>query len=379
MTRRISACLAALTLTFVIAGCGGGGSNSAAGPTPPGSGPTPSPGPTSSPSSAPTFVYAATSAGQTVGYRLNADGTLTSLSGSPFAVKGGLAAAGKFLAAVSGNTVATYSVDASSGALAQAGSDSVVQGGPIAADANTVYVAGSIPSNNSTGIYGFAIGANGALTPLAGSPYVFTGACDLCDVPFALTLNNDFLVQGGTGFHGVGDFTVYARGAGGVLGPAEILGTDAQESVAIQPSGRFAYGLDTSDFLLSQYSVASGAKPTEVSAQNVDNAQDIIVDPTGKFLLLLDQTGSVHVFTIDAATGSASQVGTSESAGADSTAISTDPSGHFVFVSADANPNSPGAVSQITVFSFDPASGAMKKVQTSPLSAAPGRVVVITP
>jgi 6-phosphogluconolactonase (cycloisomerase 2 family) len=310
---------------------------------------------------------------------LNPDGTLVVLAGSPFAVSGNLAAAGSFLVASSGSTVSALQVDPSSGALTQSGTGQVNGGGPITADATNVYVSGNIPGNNSTGIYGFAISGTGALTPLAGSPYTFSNACDMCDVPNALSLNNNFLIQGGIGFHSLGDFTVYARGAGGVLGPAQILGTDAQTSVTIQhPTGSFSYALDPTDFLLSEYTISPSGKATPGAQTFVNNAQQILVDNTNRFLLVLDTTGVVHVMSIDPGTGAMSQIGTSEAAGNGAFEISMDNTGRFVFVSQTANPNFAGSVNQLTVFTFDPGTGAMKKLQSYPQTGDPGRAVVIS-
>ena len=370
-----------LFIIAFLAGCGSVSSSPAPTPTPlPNPSPTPiTPTPTPPPAAHGTFVYFNTSASNTIGYRLNPDGTLTPLAGSPFAVSGGLAAAGNFLAVASGSTVSAYAVDPASGGLTQTGTATVNGGGAIAADAKNVYVAGNIPANNSTGIYGFALSATGMLTPLAGSPYTFTGACDFCDVPVALALNNNFLVQGGVGFHGVGDFTTYLRGAGGVLGAAQILGTDAEEAVTIQrPTGSFSYALDTSDFSLNEFTINASGKATPGAQLFVDHQpQSLTTDVTGKFLLVLDTAGVVHVFTINPANGDMSQIGTSEAAGANPGGITLDPSGNFVFVPQAANPNFPAAVNQITVFTFDPASGAMKKLQSYPQASEPGAVVVI--
>lgn len=379
-----------LIFTIFTAGCGGGNASPlkpAPTPTPtPGSNPAPNPGPTPSPTPTPTpapaahgtFVYVSNFRAPTAGYRLNPDGTLVPLVGSPFAVQGNLAAAGSFLAASSGSTVSAFQIDPASGALTQSGTGSVTGGGPIAADATNVYVAGSIPANNSTGIYGFALSGTGALTPLAGSPYTFTSACDFCDVPDALSLNNNFLIQGGIGFHSLGDFTVYTRGAGGVLGPAQIVGTDAQTSVSIQhPTGAFSYSLDPTDFLLTEFTVSSSGKATPGAQTFVDNATDVLVDNTNRFLLVLDTTGVVHVLGIDLGTGAMSQIGTSESAGNGAFEVSMDNTGRFVFVSQTANPNFPGSVNQLTVFTFAPGTGAMKKLQSYPQAASPGRAVVI--
>lgn len=375
----VSACgvfLAVLLLALAFSGCGGisAGSAPPTTPTPPGATPTPTPAAAHG-----TFVYFNNSNGQTAGYKLNDDGTLTSLSGSPFAVSGTLAAAGNFLAVGSGSTVFSYLVDPSSGALTQASSGTVVQGGSIAADANNIYVAGTIPASTATGIYGFAVAANGTLTPQAGSPYVFTKACDFCDVPLVLALNNNFLVQGGVGFHGVGDFTVYPRGGGGVLAKAQILGTDAEERVAIQhPVGNFSYALNTDDSSLTEFTMDATGKPTPGAQLFTDTGQDLTIDSSGKFLLVVDVTGVVHVFAINSSNGTMSQIGTSEAAGNGAFGISIDPSGRFVIVSQSASAtNLAGAANQITVFTFDAATGTMKKLQSYPQPKAPGEIVMI--
>jgi 6-phosphogluconolactonase (cycloisomerase 2 family) len=376
-------CLA-LLLILSLAGCGGVSANPRPTPTPtpmptpPGATPTPTPAAAHG-----TFIYVNNSSSiataQLTAYRLNADGTLTLLPGSSFTVNGSPAgAAGNFLVTASSNTVFTYAVDSASGALTLAGSAAVVGAGGIVADSKNIYVSGNIPASNSTGIYGFAVSANGMLTPLAGSPYVFTQACDLCDVPFALALNNNFLIQGGVGFHGVGDFTVYPRGVGGGLGKAQILGTDAEEHVAIEhPTGSISYGLNTDDFSLTEFTISPSGQAA-IGAQTFIDTQpeDIRVDNTGRFLLLVDLTGVVHIFSINPGNGNFSQIGTSEAAGNGAGGIIMDPSGHFVFLVQGANPNFPGSVNQITVFTFDPATGAMKKLQSYPQPGPPGITVI---
>jgi 6-phosphogluconolactonase (cycloisomerase 2 family) len=270
-------------------------------------------------------------------------------------------------------------VDPATGALSPAGSASANGAGGITADSRNVYVTGNIPANNSTGIYGFALSGTGTLTPLAGSPYTFTGACDLCDVPFALALNNNVLIQGGTGFHGVGDFTTYARGADGVLGKAQILGTDAEERVAIQhPAGSFSYALNTDDSSLNEFTIGAGGNATPGAQLFTGSGQDMVVDTTNRFLMVVDIAGVVHVFTISPANGSMSQIGTSEAAGNGAAGIAMDPTGRFVIVTQSATgTNLPSTANQLTVFTFDPASGAMKKLQSYPQPNTPGRVIVI--
>ena len=187
------------------------------------------------------------------------------------------------------------------------------------------------------------------------------------------------LIQGGTGFHGVGDFTTYARGADGVLGKAQILGTDAEERVAIQhPAGSFSYALNIDDSSLNEFTIGAGGNATPGSVLFTGTGQDMVIDPTNKFLLVVDDAGVVHIFAIAPANGSPSQIGTSEAAGNGATRIAIDPSGHFVIVTQSATgTNLPSTANQLTVFTFDPVSGAMKKLQSYPQPSTPGAVIVI--
>jgi len=55
-----------------------------------------------------------------------------------------------------------------------------------------------------------------------------------------------------------------------------------------------------------------------------------------------------------------------------------DPSGRFVIVAQSSFLGSPPAPDQITVFTFDPATGAMKKLQSYPVGKAPGRITIVS-
>ena len=55
--------------------------------------------------------------------------------------------------------------------------------------------------------------------------------------------------------------------------------------------------------------------------------------------------------------------------------LEDDPTVSYVSIT---NPNFPTAVNQITVFTFDPGTGAMKKLQSYSQPSSPGGVVVIT-
>jgi 6-phosphogluconolactonase (cycloisomerase 2 family) len=379
-----------LCINVFLSGCGSVSATSPSPtPTPVSSGPTPTPTPgTPTPTPTPaaahgTFVYSSNSSGQTVGYKLNADGSLTALAGSPFAVDGTLAAAGSFLVAESSNSISTYQVDASSGALTQAGTGATGTSGRgvfgLAGDSKNVYVSAVIPSNaltGTTGVYGFAMDANGTLTPLPGSPYVFQ-SCDFCDSPITMALNNNFLVVGGAGMQALGDISTYTRADTGVLSFAQFLGANGEQAVTMQhPVGHFAYALDFNNGI-AEFSIEKTGTPTLGTVQFLFSTSDLTVDATGKFLLAVDDTGVVHVFSINPTSGAFSQIGTSEAAGNGTLGITMDPSGRFVILT-QSTLNAPlGTVNQITVFTFDPTTGGMKKLQSYPQAAMPGKATII--
>lgn len=392
----LSLLILGLFVTISLAGCGSVQATSAAtvptptpapSPTPIVSSPgTPTPTPTATPTPSPvaagTFVFSGSPLENraVTGYRLNDDGTLTPIPGSPFPVNGALAVSGNFLVSAQDGVVVTFKIDPGTGSLTTAGSGDVPGPISVAADTANVYVAGQLsPAGSGTGIYGFSIAANGALTPLAGSPYFFAAGCDTCSSPLALTLNDNFLIQGGAGFQGIRNFTSYLRMSGGVLGTPQTLPSESGDRVAIQhPAGNFAYALDTSDTALDNFTIQANGTPA-AGNDNLfsDNGQDIVVDNSGKFLLMVDLSGVVHINSIDPTDGSFTQIGTSVSAGAGAVSIAMDPSGKFVLVSQSAtSSNLPGAVNQITVFTFDSASGAMKKLQSYPLGSDPGKAVI---
>jgi 6-phosphogluconolactonase (cycloisomerase 2 family) len=98
---------------------------------------------------------------------------------------------------------------------------------------------------------------------------------------------------------------------------------------------------------------------------------DQVVDPTGKFLLALDTTGVVHIFTVGA-NATLSQIGTSESVGSGADRIAIDSSGRFIIV-VQESPD------QLTVFTFDPASAAIKKLPgTFPVGKLPVRIAIVS-
>jgi 6-phosphogluconolactonase (cycloisomerase 2 family) len=101
----------------------------------------------------------------------------------------------------------------------------------------------------------------------------------------------------------------------------------------------------------------SGQRSTySASAQAGANANSVAVDPAGKFLYVgnnsLGSNSQIFVFSIDAATGTPTQVGTQVPSGDTPAFITIDPSGDLAYV---ANLDS----STITVYAVNKTTGAL--------------------
>jgi DNA-binding beta-propeller fold protein YncE len=364
---------------LMIANLPGSGPVSANTP-PPTPTPTPSPSPNPNPSPTPAaahgtfvFVNGVEVAGQpTDTYRLNPDGTLTLATGSPFPVSGMLASSGSFLAVASGNSITSYRVDATTGVPTAAGNAQVNSSQAVAADAHDIYVAGLSADGANWVLYGFSIGGIGLLTPLPGSPFKLVGTCELCSQPVSIGLNNSFLVVGLSGFQGAGGILALPRAANGTLGAPQPGGVNESGAVAVQPNGNSAFSIDGSLEAIDSWALDAAGHPTAGSGVPPSTLVfiDEVVDPTGKYLLALDNSGVVHILTIGA-NASLSQIGTSESVGSGDR-IAIDPSGHFVIVT-QASPD------QLVVFTFDPASSDMKKLPgTYQVGKLPVRIAIVS-
>lgn len=346
---------------------------------------SPSPNPTPAPAPHGTFVFVSGANSITdpiYGYRLNPDVTLTPIPGSPFPIHGSVAASGKFLLVTNGTTLTSYRVNPATGMPTQVGSAALAPfSDTIGADARNVYVVGD-SGDIGTFIYGFSIADSGALTPVPGSPYISGGPCSECPMPLFpnLALNNNFLALSIVGFHGAGGIAVYPRDSNGGLGQGQGTGIQEQSGVALQPSGNVAFSLDFSMGAVNSYLLdpMGKAAPGMSLDTSTFGAADETVDATGKFLLVLDMAGSVNVFTIDSATAAFKHIGASDPAGDGANLMAMDPTGRFVIVAQASNQAIPAPPDQITVFTFDPATATMKKLQSYPVGELPFRIAFVS-
>jgi 6-phosphogluconolactonase len=232
--------------------------------------------------------------------------------------------------------------------------------------AQFVYVANdAIPGNVS----GYKIDpSTGVLTEITGSP--FTAGSN----PFSVAVDpsGKFAYVANSGSDSVSGYTI--NPSTGVL--TEITGspfsvpTGSQPvSVAVDPSGKFVYvanhasGSDS----VSGFTIAPGTGAltaiagSPFSVPTGSQPSSVAVDPSGKFVYVANLVGNVSGFTIG--TGALTAIG-SFAANTSSTSVAVDPSGKFVYVANQgrgSNRNFPGNVSGYTINST---TGALTPIPT---------------
>jgi YVTN family beta-propeller protein len=138
-------------------------------------------------------------------------------------------------------------------------------------------------------------------------------------------------------------------------------------SVALDPSGKFAYAADGGAFpagsfggssSVSMYTVSSttGAL-TSIGMIAAEQPVSVAVDPSGKFVYVANENdapgsiGSVSMYTINAKTGVLASIGTI-AAGTDPVSVAVDPAGKFAYV---ANSGS----NDVSMYTIDATTGAL--------------------
>ena len=307
------------------------------------------------------FAYVANSSSNNVSeYTINATtGALTRVSGSPVAA-GSVPAAlsvdpsGKFVFVgnKSSNDISSYGLGSTGALTALVPGPHRARKGPAAlvvssgSSAITYTPTFTYVANFGLGaiaVPAFSVnGSTGALTTLAGSPFGTGSPQSLASAPngkFVYTANDD-------GSNTVGEYRVNL--ATGVLtSVGTIVGGSGSSFVTVDPTSRFVYQVGGNTVGVFAYSInpttgvltkIAGSPFSQVSAPF-----GVAVDPTGRFLLVVDSVGcptctppGVNVFAINPSSGALSPVAGSPfkpPAGViDLQAVTVDPTGRFAYL-----------------------------------------------
>ena len=162
--------------------------------------------------------------------------------------------------------------------------------------------------------------------------------------------------------------TLAACGGGGDSGGSGGSSAEAQPSDNVP---HFAYVTNFDDNNVSAYSInAKTGVLTSIGAAVTTGTspESIAVDPSGKFAYVANNSnfvsgsplGSVSVYTIDAKTGVLTSMGAAVAAGTGARSITVTPSGKFAYVAGSFN---------VSAYAIDPATGALSEVVGSPFAA----------
>jgi len=265
---------------------------------------TPGNGASPSPSVESKFLYANLnkSTNYVAAYSIGSDGTLTEISGSPFAT-GGTSSSGYFGAKAiaiarnkkllfasnkNDNTISVFSIDSSTGALTAIGSPvsgggTMAGSGSLAVDANENFLFVSNGSGSSISV--FSIATNGTLTAVSGSPFSLSEDNNIDGIALNTSGNILYVAQP----EGGNTIAVMSVASDGTLteisgSPFDYTGSGQVASFAfvsdsLAVSGAYNYGND-----VTSYSVASDGTPTVADSLSLtNNNQCISLSPSGKF------------------------------------------------------------------------------------------------
>jgi 6-phosphogluconolactonase (cycloisomerase 2 family) len=262
----------------------------------------------------------------------------------------------------------------SSGSGAVAGSDVTNVSVSCGQSALFVYVANELSNNISA----YAVSSTtGALTPIAGSPFVSTGS-----QPDSVWVGPgaNFLYVANSASNDLSIFSI-ATGTG-LLNPVSTVPTGvAPYGIVVDPTGSYLYVSNYSSNDISAYAInASSGALTEISGSPFP----VGVAPTsltmsGRFLYVANYgSASVSVLHEDSSTGALSDVaGSPFAAGLGPISVAIDTTAGFAYVANES-------AATISVYSVDSSSGALTTVasplatQSSPtaLAVAGGSLIV---
>jgi 6-phosphogluconolactonase (cycloisomerase 2 family) len=290
-------------------------------------------------------AYIANYSSSLTGFALGADGAPSALPGSPFAAPTSHSAwgsavdpSGRFVYYANYNnggagSVSGFTIDPASGSLtAMAGSPFPAGNGPTALTVDP------------TGRFVYVVNSFGAsLSAYAVQPT--TGVL--------------FRLDGDTGTAGAQDFAT---------------GDSYPSSVAVAPNGRFVYvGHDGSGIAVFSIETTTGiltridADPGTAGVQNVASSRPyaVAIEPSGRFAYVVQSGGfnRVAVYALDPESGGMTGTGNLVATASVPRVVTVEASGRFVFV-ANYGSNS------VSVFRLDPASGSLSPVTGSPFAVS---------
>jgi 6-phosphogluconolactonase len=321
-------------------------------------------------------------------YKIDAaTGALTLAPGSPFAAgtnpgANAIAPGGKFayVANKGSNNISAYKLNAMTGALTPvAGSPFATDYSPDGPDALTIDPTGKYAYVVSgAGVSAFSIDpTTGALAPVPGAPFATDKSDGFGTASVAVDPSGRFAYVLNFFRNTIATYMIDATGGLTLVGTPLDAGQNNNQpgsfkSVTIEPKGTFAYVTSPCCVLVYPIDATTGAlgPPAHLGVSPPGDAgpNGFAIDPTGKFAYVV--VGSrVNAYTL-AANGTLKAVAGRNfavHAGTYPTGVTIDPAGTFAYV---LNPGSGSTATTIAAFRIDASTGALAPLAHSPFTAA---------
>ena len=251
-------------------------------------------------------------------------GQLSAVPGSPFATGArptGIAIdpAGKFVfvANQSANSISVFNISAN-------GSLAPVAGSPFTASnpyglamnaAGTILFANNFPDSSISDlntVSAFQIGTNGALVPIAGSPFPTSSTAGFASaIGLAADPSGKFLFVGDHMAQSVVPFNITATGA---LTPVSALPAAAPACsvschnnplrLAVHPNDQFLYASNVQAGTVSAFKITNGALSSIAEVPAGQHPFGVALDPSGQFLFAVNKVdNTISAYSVNSSTG----------------------------------------------------------------------------
>jgi 6-phosphogluconolactonase (cycloisomerase 2 family) len=255
-------------------------------------------------------------------------GMLSAVPGSPFATGSRPTAvaadpAGRFIfvANQASNSIGVFSVGAN-GTLTQVTGSPFAASSPYGLSVNpsgTVLYATNFPDSQISDlntVSAFAVSANGTLSPITGSPFLDANSSSgfASGIGILADPSGKFVFVGDHMAESVVPFSVTADGA---LAPISALPTPASSCgsschnnplrLAVDPADRFLFSSNVQAGTVSIFGITGGTLMSSGQATTGAHPFGVAVDPSGKFLYVVNKSdASISGFQLDSTTGALS-------------------------------------------------------------------------
>ncbi|MGB8129822.1 MAG: beta-propeller fold lactonase family protein, partial [Candidatus Angelobacter sp.] len=251
-------------------------------------------------------------------------GQLTTVAGSPFATGTrpiGIAVdpAGKFVfvANQAANSISGFSIGAN-GSLSPVAGSPFTAGSPygmVVNAAGTVLFANNFPDSSISdlnSVSAFQIGANGALAPIAGSPFPTSSTAGFASaIGLAADSAGKFLFVGDHMAQSIVPFNISATGA---LTPVPALPPAVPACsvschnnplrLVVHPNDQFVYATNVQAGTVSAFKITNGALSSIAEVPAGQHPFGVALDPAGQFLFAANKVdNTISAFSVNSSTG----------------------------------------------------------------------------